>query len=51
VCLAKRLNNGYFKSKLGSRKIESAIKEFGLDTFSLYLYILPPQVDTIDIKN
>lgn len=50
ICLTKRLSNGYFKSKLGSRKIELAIKEYGLDSFSLYLYILP-QVDTIDIKN
>lgn len=41
ISLAKRLSTGYFGLNLGDRKIDLAIRDAGLDSFFLYLYILP----------
>jgi len=40
ISLAKRLSTGYLCPNLGDRKIDLAIKDAGLGSFLLYLYIL-----------
>lgn len=44
ISLANRLSTGYFGPKLGGRKIDLAIRDVGLDSFSLDLYILPEEL-------
>ncbi len=44
ILLANRLATGYLANKRGSRKIDLAIKDAGLDSFYLDLYILPKEL-------
>jgi hypothetical protein len=44
ISLANRLATGYLGPKLGNRKIDSAIRDGGLDSFTLDLYILPQEL-------
>jgi hypothetical protein len=44
ISLANRLSTGYLGPKLGNRKIDLAIRDGGLDSFYLDLYILPKEL-------
>ena len=44
ISLSNRLMTGYLGPKLGNRKIDLAIKDAGLDSFYLDLYILPKEL-------
>jgi len=49
ISLSNRLATGYLGPKLGNRKIDLAIKDAGLDSFYLDLYILPKRlVENLD---
>lgn len=53
--LSNRLNSGYFRVNKGKRPIESAIKEVGLDNFTLDIYLLPTSnlesTDKLNLSN